>query len=79
MNSWVSTTLSGVPGDCLDTSNQYLTPKRDAPLMAQVPLGVEVNPHGRLATVIENGGYVHGEDNQVSYHVCRTGNAGEKL
>jgi hypothetical protein len=54
----------------LDASNRYFTPKRDAKNMTHVPFDRLVDPQGILENMASTG-YVHGEENVVSYYARR--------
>lgn len=62
----------------LHVSNRYLTPKRDAMGMVGIPLGQGVDPQGCLAPILQEGRFVHGEDNEVRYYKSFINENGEK-
>jgi hypothetical protein len=66
LESWNTTTYMGNPA--LDTSNRYLTPRKDAPNMVHVPFEESVDPRGILEEMAQ-AGHVHGEENVVQYFV----------
>jgi hypothetical protein len=67
LESWNTPDYAG--HTAIDISNRYFTPKRDAPKMEHIPFGEAVDPHGILEDMAKSG-YVHGEENKVSYYVC---------
>lgn len=62
----------------LDLSNRYLTPTRGAQAMVGIPVGRGVDPQGYLTPLIQEGSFIHGEDNEVRYYKCMVNEKGEK-
>jgi len=67
LESWNTMNYAG--HTAIDISNCYFTPKRDAPKMEHIPFGEAVDPHGILEDMVKSG-YMHNEENKVSYYVC---------
>ncbi|KAF8873003.1 hypothetical protein BD779DRAFT_1452340, partial [Infundibulicybe gibba] len=62
---------------CIELSNRYFTPKRDAPRMIHIPFPESVDPHGILERMTK-GEYIHGEENVVEYYTCSREGSGEE-
>jgi hypothetical protein len=52
---------------CLDMTNRYFTPKKDAREMVHIPFSEAVDPRGILEEMT-TAGYTHGEENEVQYY-----------
>jgi hypothetical protein len=71
MDSWALSYLDDTEIPCLDVSNRYFTPSRDAPGVGSMPFHIGVNPQGILADMMTKSAvysFVHAEDNQVKYY-----------
>lgn len=69
LDSWAcSSANNNFP--CIDISNRYLTPAREAGDMEQMAFHKGVDPEGILQNMMKGDGsvsYLHTEDNQVGY------------
>ena len=77
LDSWTSSEEKCFGFPCLDVSNRYLTPVKEANGQ-EIAFQKGVDPHGILRGMATSNGtcsYVHTEDNQVQYFSsCRDGN-----
>ncbi|KAF8896010.1 hypothetical protein BD779DRAFT_1466051 [Infundibulicybe gibba] len=77
MEPWGPSTTE-MEQSCIELSNRYFTPKRDAPRMSHIPFSAAIDPEGILESIAK-AGYIHGEENMVDYYTCSHENGGEKF
>jgi hypothetical protein len=74
LESWPLSYLGDIQTLCLDASNRYFTPSKDAPGERNTPFHNDVDPH-RILTNMMSGStgltFIHTEDNQVRYYKSR--------
>lgn len=69
----------GSDAEKVETYNRYLTPRRDAPHAQHIEFGRVIDPKGILKEMATEGaGFVHTEDNMVSYWQQKTSAEGKK-
>jgi hypothetical protein len=71
LESWSLSRLGDTEIECLDASNRYFTPSRDAPGVKSTPFHIGVDPQHILADMMTGSSghsFIHAEDNQVQYY-----------
>lgn len=65
--------------EMIEASNRYLTPRRDAPIAQHMEFGKLIDPEGILKSMAAEGdGFVHADDNAVTYWQQKTNIDGSK-
>ncbi|KAF8220026.1 hypothetical protein L208DRAFT_1336195, partial [Tricholoma matsutake] len=67
LESWMTSTTQSTTGHSLNTSNRYVTSKKDTPQMVHIPFSPTIDPHSFLEQMLK-GSYVHGDNNTVEYY-----------
>ena len=78
---WFLSYLDDSKIECLDASNRYFTPSRDAPGVKSTPFHLGVDPQNVLANMMSGSSghsFIHMEDNQVQYYRSRRDADGER-
>jgi hypothetical protein len=74
MESWPLSYLGDTQTLCLDASNRYFMPSKDAPGERNTPFHNDVDPHRILTNMMSRSTgltFIHAGDNQVQYYKSR--------
>lgn len=70
LDSWDCSPEDGNNFPCINVSNRYLTPRKEAPGLEAIPFHKGVDPQGILQDMAKGDGlitYIHTEDNVVQF------------
>jgi hypothetical protein len=76
LETWPLSYLGDTQTLCLDTSNQYFMPSKDAPGKQNTPFHDGVDPHQILTNMMTGStgqAFIHAEENQVQYYKSHKG------